>query len=145
MNIGEKISELRKKFNLTQEKLAEKVGVSRQTLANWESGVTYPDLNQAKLLSKYLKISLDELANNNLEILCSNNIKDDVFNNLIGKTCYLTISEDFFDIYLNGDKPVKVMDINRDFIKIEYQKKKEKCIKLIDADMITSIKVVEED
>lgn len=145
MSIGEKICELRKKYNLTQEKLAEKVGVSRQTLANWESDITSPDLNQAKLLSQYLKISLDELTNNNLEILCKSNLKDDVFSNLIGKTCYLNISEDFFDIYLSYDKPVKVIDVNSDFIKIEYQKKKEKCIKLIDTDMITSIKAVEEE
>lgn len=143
MSIGEKISELRKKYNLTQEKLAEKVGVSRQTLSNWESNITSPDINQAILLSKYLKISLDELVNDKLDIVCNNNLKDDVFNNLVGKICYLNITEDFFDIYLNYDTPVKVLDVNSDFIKIEYEQKKEKCIKLIDIDLIISIKVIE--
>lgn len=145
MGIGDKIVELRKKYNLTQEKLAEKVGVSRQTLSNWESNITSPDLSQAKLLSKNLKIGLDELANNKLDIVCNNNTKDNVLENLIGKTCYLNIKEDFFDLYLNYDTPVKVINLNSDFIKIEYQKKKEKCIKLIDIDLITSIKVVSED
>lgn len=146
MGIGEKIVELRKKYNLTQEKLAEKIGVSRQTLSNWESNITSPDLNQAKILSKNLKISIDDLANNNLDIVCNNHQTDDVFKNLIGKICHLNISENnFFDFYLNYNTPVKVIDVNSDFIKFEYQKKKEKCIKLIDIDLITSIKVVEED
>lgn len=145
MGIGEKIIELRKKYNLTQEKLAEKIGVSRQTLSNWESNITSPDLKQAGLLSKNLKISIDELANNNLDIVCNTNQIDAVFKNLIGKVCYLYSKEDFFDFYINYNTPVKVIDVNSDFIKIEYQKKKEKCIKLIDIDLITSIKVVEED
>lgn len=54
-----------------------------------------------------------------------------VFNNLIGKTCYLNIDEDFFDLYLTYNTPVKVIDVSSDFIKIEYQEKKEKRIKLI--------------
>lgn len=145
MNIGNKIVELRKKYNLTQEKLAEKIGVSRQTLSNWESDITSPDLSQAKSLSKHLKISIDELANNDLEIICNDNLKDNVFVKLIGKTCYLNIKEDLFDLYLSYDTPVKVIDVNSDFIKIEYKKKKEICTKLIDIDLVTSIKVIEED
>ena len=144
MGIGEKIIELRKKYNLTQEKLAERVGVSRQTLSNWESNLTSPDLNQAKLLSKNLKISIDELANNDLDILCNTNQIDEIFQNLIGKVCYIYSKKEYFDFYINNT-PVKVIDVNSDFIKIESQKKKEKCIKLIDIDLITSIKVVEED
>lgn len=145
MSIGEKIISLRKKYNLTQEKLAEKIGISRQTLSNWESNITSPDLSQAKLLSKHLKISLDELANNNLDIACNDNLKNNVFKNLIGKTCYLNIDEDFFDLYLTYNTPVKVIDVSSDFIKIEYQEKKEKRIKLIDIDLIISIKVTLED
>ncbi len=145
MSIGKKISELRKKYGMTQEKLAEKIGVSRQTLSNWESDITSPDLNQAGLLSKHLKISLDELVNNDLEIICHDHLKDHVLMNLIGKICYLNIKEHFFDYTLSYDTPVQVMDVNCDFIKVEYQKKKEKCIKLIDMALITSIKVIEED
>lgn len=144
MNIGEKIVELRKKYKLTQEKLAEKIGVSRQTLSNWESNVTSPDLNQAKLLCSVLKVSLDELVNNDLEVVCDNKLKDNLFLNLIGKVCYINIDDDyFFDLYISYDTPVKVVDVNNDFIKIEYEKKKKKCIKLIDINLIVSIKVIE--
>ena len=48
MEIGNKIMELRKKNNLSQEELAEKVGVARQTISKWELGETAPDLKQAK-------------------------------------------------------------------------------------------------
>ena len=47
MAIGKKIVSLRKKYNFTQEKLAERIGVSRQTLSSWESDITSPDLQQA--------------------------------------------------------------------------------------------------
>lgn len=144
MSIGEKIVELRKKYNLTQEKLAEKVGVSRQTLSNWESNITVLDFNQAKILSHIFKVSLDELSNNDLEIVCGNK-ENNVYKNLMGKICYLNIDDDFDDISIDYNTPVKVIDVNDDFIKIEYHNNKKKCIKLIDMDLIISIKAVEED
>lgn len=63
MEIGNKILELRKKNNLSQEKLAEQVGVARQTISKWELGETSPDLKQSKKLSEIFNISLDELVN----------------------------------------------------------------------------------
>ena len=64
MEIGNKILELRKSTGLSQEELAEKVGVSRQTISKWELGETSPDIKQAKELSKIFNISIDELVNN---------------------------------------------------------------------------------
>ena len=67
MEIGNKIMELRKKNNLSQEELAEKVGVARQTISKWELGETAPDLKQAKKISKIFNISLDELVDNDIK------------------------------------------------------------------------------
>ena len=67
MEIGNKIQELRKKKGISQEELAEKIGVARQTISKWELGETSPDLKQAKELSKIFKISLDELTNNDIK------------------------------------------------------------------------------
>lgn len=67
MNINEKILILRKKEGLSQENLAEKLSVTRQTVSNWESGQTTPDIIQAKEISKIFKISLDDLTDNKLE------------------------------------------------------------------------------
>ena len=55
--------QLRKLHNLTQEDGAEKVGVSRQAVAKWESGETMPDLEKSRLLAETFGVSLDDLAN----------------------------------------------------------------------------------
>ena len=67
MEIGNKILELRKKNNLSQEALAEKIGVTRQTISKWELGETSPDIKQAKELSKVFNVSLDELTDNDIK------------------------------------------------------------------------------
>lgn len=60
--IGENIQYLRKQKSITQENLAEQVGVSRQTIAKWESGESAPDLEMAGRLGQALDVSLDDLA-----------------------------------------------------------------------------------
>ena len=67
MEIGKKIMDLRKKQGLSQEELAEKVGVARQTISKWELGETSPDLKQSKELSKIFNVSLDELTDNDIK------------------------------------------------------------------------------
>ena len=64
MELGKQIYELRKKANLSQEQIAEKVGVSRQTISKWELGETAPDIKQAQVLSQVFGVSLDELTGN---------------------------------------------------------------------------------
>lgn len=60
---NENLVQMRKLLGLTQEDLAEKVGVTRQAVAKWESGESLPDLEKSKLLADVLGVSLDELAN----------------------------------------------------------------------------------
>ena len=67
MKIGNKIFELRKKACLSQEQLAEKLNVTRQTISKWELDETKPDIEQAKILSQIFNISLDELVDNNIK------------------------------------------------------------------------------
>lgn len=66
MKLGEKIFEFRKKMGLSQEKLAEKIDVTRQTISNWELGETQPNPDQLKSLSKELNVSVDELLDNDI-------------------------------------------------------------------------------
>ena len=54
---------LRKLKNMTQEDIAEKIGVSRQSVAKWETGETVPDLDKCKILAEIFEVSLDDLAN----------------------------------------------------------------------------------
>ena len=67
--IGKKIYEYRKKEQISQEELAERVGVTRQTISNWELNETIPDIEQAKKVSQILGISLDELTGNKTEYI----------------------------------------------------------------------------
>ena len=67
MEIGNKILELRKKKNLSQEELAEAIGVTRQTISKWELGETSPDIKQALNLANLFQISVDELVGNKVE------------------------------------------------------------------------------
>lgn len=55
--------QLRKYNQLTQEDLAEKVGVTRQAIAKWEAGETMPDLERCRKLAEIFEVSLDDLAN----------------------------------------------------------------------------------
>lgn len=135
MNFGKNIAELRRKNNLSQEKLAEEVGVTRQTISKWELNETIPDIKQARLLAGIFNISLDDLTDFKLEVNCS---KKSVLTNLIDKTCYLDI--DCEDYRLNNNTPCKVIDINTDFIKIEFIYAKTTITKLFSMDLVSSIK-----
>jgi transcriptional regulator with XRE-family HTH domain len=64
MSIGSKIYELRKKQNLSQEGLAEKLEVTRQTISNWECDETIPDLKYANQLAQVFHVSVDYLVGN---------------------------------------------------------------------------------
>jgi transcriptional regulator with XRE-family HTH domain len=61
MNVGEKIKKIRKMAGMTQEELAEKMNVSRQTISKWEKEISSPDLDSAIALCELFEISLDDL------------------------------------------------------------------------------------
>ena len=61
MDIGVKIKNARIKTNLTQEQAAEAIGVSRQTISNWENEKTYPDIVSVVKMSDLYDIILDRL------------------------------------------------------------------------------------
>lgn len=55
--------QMRKMFQMTQEDIAEKLGVTRQSVAKWEAGDSVPDLDKCKQLADIFGVSLDDLAN----------------------------------------------------------------------------------
>lgn len=61
MEFNEKLQELRKQKGITQEELAEVLFVSRTAVSKWESGRGYPNIDSLKAISKYFKITVDEL------------------------------------------------------------------------------------
>lgn len=67
MSLGNSLFDARKKKGLSQEEVAEKLGVSRQTISKWETEETVPDIYQAKKLAKIYGLSLDELIDTDLD------------------------------------------------------------------------------
>lgn len=61
MKFNEKLVILRKQHNLSQEQVAEKLGVARQTISKWELGETTPEMDKLIIISELYNITLDEL------------------------------------------------------------------------------------
>lgn len=71
--LSEKIYELRRKNGLSQETLAERIGVSRQAVSKWETGAATPELDKLRALCACFGVTLDELTGENLQ----NAVKDE--------------------------------------------------------------------
>ena len=78
MELGNQIKRYRKERSLSQDALAEKVYVSRQTISNWENDKSYPDINSLMLLCDTFEISLDQLVKGDVETMKQRmNMSDD--------------------------------------------------------------------
>ena len=67
MDVGIRIKKYREKQNISQDELAEKIFVSRQTISNWENSKSYPDIKSLLLLSDIFKVSLDDFMKGDIE------------------------------------------------------------------------------
>ncbi len=68
MSLGNHLFHARKKKGLSQEEVAEKLGISRQTVSKWETDETLPDICQSKKLAVLYGLSLDELVEFDIDI-----------------------------------------------------------------------------
>lgn len=68
MSLGNNLFQARKKVGLSQETVAEKLGVSRQTVSKWETDETVPDIYQTKKLAKLYNLTLDELIEFDIDV-----------------------------------------------------------------------------
>ena len=69
MDIANKLKDKRKESNLTQEQISQKLHVSRQTISNWETGKSVPDIYSLVELSNLYDISLDELIKEDIVMM----------------------------------------------------------------------------
>ena len=92
MELNEQIKKYRTEMNLSQEELAEKIYVTRQSVSNWENGKTYPDIHSLLLLSSLFGISLDQLVKGDIEIMKEEIKKEEIAKmNRYGKTYALML------------------------------------------------------
>lgn len=67
MELGTQIKQHRKALGISQDELAERIFVSRQSISNWETGKTYPDIHTLLLLTEVFDVSFDELIKGDVE------------------------------------------------------------------------------
>lgn len=67
MNLADNLKRIRKENNLSQEQLAEKLGVSRQSVSKWESNQAYPEMDKVLQLCKLFNLNIDELLNQDIK------------------------------------------------------------------------------
>lgn len=78
MEVGKQIKRFRQDLKLSQEELAGKIFVTRQTISNWENGKNYPDVNSLVLLSQLFNTSLDILVKGDVIEMKKQVAQDDV-------------------------------------------------------------------
>lgn len=96
MNFSEKLKEIRKNEGLSQEQLAEKIGVSRQAITKWETGKGLPDVENMIIIAEIFKTTLDELLRDSV---IKQESKKPVF---ISETIYDIDCEKHFDINIGN-------------------------------------------
>lgn len=124
MLFNEKLKMLRKENNLTQERLAEKINVSRQAITKWESGEGTPDIENLKQISQVFNITIDELIKEEKKLTKENKKKYSYMEELeIDHTKH-------FDIHYSKIYELNIMPNAEEKVKIELLS--EECEKLSD-------------
>ena len=72
MNLSDNLKKIRKENNLSQEQLAEKLGVSRQAVSKWESGISYPEMDKVMQICQLFNININELIHENISEVTEN-------------------------------------------------------------------------
>lgn len=72
MNLADNLKKIRKDNNLSQEQLAEKLGVSRQAVSKWESGISYPEMDKVIQICNLFNLNINELINEDIKEVTEN-------------------------------------------------------------------------
>lgn len=116
MELGNKIMKLRKEMKLSQDSLAEKLGVTRQTVSNWEVNSTKPDIIQIKMMSKLFNISIDELLDNDVRNIMEKKISNtERLSNKNSKNIKILVITLYFIILVGLISFILYFTMNKDF------------------------------
>lgn len=139
MNFHEKLYDLRKSSGLTQEEMAERLEVSRQTISNWETGSASPSLDKALELSELFSVSLDELVGRKKT---KQHAISEILLSLLNQRVTIHLAYDEDDIHLFGEstyKDCQVIAVNERSMRILVKEKKQEVEKLLFLKNILSI------
>lgn len=110
MSLGNSLFQARKKSGLSQEEVAEKLGVSRQTISKWETDETIPDIRQSKRLSMLYHLSLDELISFDMEVKEIEQMIDNTSEAVYNKTDWTAVWSKKYPILSRYQAEVDITD-----------------------------------
>ena len=144
MTFGDQLSKARKEKEFTQEELAEKLNLSRQTILRWEKNQVFPDISNLKAVAQVLDVSFDYLLGED-KINKVPSSKLSLTDVLVGKEVRLIIYEESLDNYLAiYDNNCLVLDIAEDMVQVQYTEKNGLQMKIIPLSVIQSFTLVNE-
>lgn len=157
--LGEKLVKLRKKCGMSQQDVASVLGVTRQTVSNWECDQAAPALDKASELARLYGVTLDDLVADDVEVVFADpepSSEDggapslQVLQRLEGKRCLLCYRSvyggmNFYDRTISPQK-VRVLSVSDNWLRVEYETRagalltrKETAVRLLDVDAIDSV------
>ena len=115
MEFNEKLQELRKARGLTQEELARELFVSRTAISKWESGRGYPNIDSLKEISRFFRVSIDELICPDEIITAAENEKRETVDRYTALSCGVldafTVLLLFIPVFGNGADPPSTVSL----------------------------------
>ena len=154
--LGEKLLALRKKHGFSQQELADRLSVSRQTISNWECGNGAPSLDQAAELAALYQISLDDLTGNRVGIIVGRKRPSNrLLRSLVGRKVRMSSRDGDLAVNLGFDwgfnAVVKILEVQEEWLRIEYTRtredsltKKETVVSLLEIDLLSGFELMED-
>lgn len=151
--LSEKLLALRKKNGFSQQELADRLSVTRQTISNWECGNGAPALDKAAELAVLYQVSLDDLVGNQVGIVVRRNRPSNrLLKSLEGRRVKMSCKDgEAMGFDWGYSAVVKVLEVTEEWLRIEYTRtkensltKKETVIKLMEIDLLNGLELVED-
>lgn len=143
MTFGEQLSKARKEKSFTQEELAEKLNLSRQTILRWEKNQVFPDISNLKAVAHVLDVSFDYLLGENKTVNHSTttpNLLDVLINKKVRLVFFEEFTEQFLSLY---HKECTVLDIEEEMLQVQSTEKEELTMKVLPLSAIQSFTIIE--
>ena len=136
MNLGNNLYHARKKKGLSQEDVAEKIGVSRQTISKWETDETLPDIRQAKKLAVLYGLTLDELIEFDADVQEIQEVINKTTEETVNKVDWTKMWAEKYPILARYQDEVDVAGYEEQLQKILFDMEKEYGYNALDAFLV---------